>query len=161
MLNLVKITRKPFVFTTEDDVIAEAMKIMESRMHYGQYIRAAITVADYFRLRIGGEDREVFSVMYLSSNLQLIHVEDMFKGTLSGAAVYPREIVKAALKVNASFVVLSHNHPGQITTPSEADKNITRQISAALGLIDVTIKDHIIVGCRGYFSFAEEGIPLI
>ena len=79
-------------------------------------------------------------------------------GTIDGAAVYPREIAKAALAHNAAAVILGHNHPSGTTEPSAADRRITERIVSALGLLDIRVLDHIIVSTKGDFSFAEDGL---
>ncbi|MBG7617343.1 MAG: hypothetical protein IZT57_03090, partial [Chloroflexi bacterium] len=103
-------------------------------------------------------EREIFCVLYLTSQHQLIEVEELFMGTIDGAAVYPREIAKAALRRNAAAVILGHNHPSGTTEPSAADKRITERITSSLGLLDIRVLDHVIVATNGAFSFAEEGL---
>jgi DNA repair protein RadC len=113
-------------------------------------------VMEYLRLKLGSYDREVFALMLLDNQHQLIRFEELFFGTIDAASVYPREVVKAALNVNAAAVILAHNHPSGIAEPSSADKRITSRLSDALGLIDVRVLDHIVVGKR-CVSFAERG----
>ena len=97
-------------------------------------------------------------MLYLNSQHKLIEVDELFMGTIDGAAVYPREIAKAALGHNAAAVILGHNHPSGITEPSAADRRITERIVSALGLLDIRVLDHVIVSTEGSFSFAEEGL---
>ncbi len=108
------------------------------------------------RLRHLGQ--EVFACMYLDAQHRLIEFHEHFFGTVDGASVYPRELVKAALKYNAAAVILAHNHPSGIAEPSAADKAITRRIQDALALVDVRVLDHMIVGDADVFSFAERGL---
>ena len=89
--------------------------------------------------------------------LNLLHYEELFRGSLSGTSVYPREVVKLVLKMNASAIIFAHNHPSGNTKPSNADKQITERLQQALGLIDVTVIDHIIVG-EDTYSMAEHGL---
>lgn len=145
-------------YRTEDEVINAAMHIMESKMSKSDYFRDPTSTQDYFRLRLGQLEREVFSVMFLNNQHQLIVTEDIFFGTIDGAAVYPREVVKLALKHNAAACVLSHNHPSGEVTPSEADKRITSRLVDALALVDVRTLDHIIVSGSQSLSFAERGL---
>ena len=82
----------------------------------------------------------------------------MFKGTIDGASIFPREVVKKALKLNAAAVIFAHNHPSGDATPSERDKKITKKLKKALALVDVRVLDHIIIGVAGQYSFAEHGL---
>lgn len=145
-------------YRTEEEVINAAMHIMESKMSNNDYFRGVVATQDYFRLRLGQLEREVFSVMFLNNQHQLIVTEDVFLGTIDGAAVYPREVVKLALKHNAAACVLSHNHPSGTVEPSEADKRITLRLVQALELVDVRVIDHIIVSGSDSTSFAARGL---
>ena len=102
--------------------------------------------------------REVFSCLFLDSQHALICCEDLFWGTLDGAAVYPREVVRRALQVRAAAVILAHNHPSGIAQPSAADRRITERLQAALALVDIRVLDHIIVGRGEHYSFADGGL---
>jgi DNA repair protein RadC len=114
-------------------------------------------VRDWLRLKLGGVEHEEFAVVFLNSQNSVIEFEVMFRGTLSQTSVYPREVVKAALRHNCGAVILAHNHPSGTTDPSQADRWLTDQLKAALGLVDVKILDHFIVTCDGFLSFAERG----
>ncbi|MEZ9822731.1 DNA repair protein RadC [Shewanella sp. 10N.286.45.A1] len=111
-------------------------------------------VKEYLQLKLGSYDREVFALMLLDNQHQLIRFEELFFGTIDAASVYSREVVKAALNANAAAVILAHNHPSGIAEPSRADKRITNRLVDALGLIDVRVLDHIVVG-EHCVSFAE------
>ncbi len=102
--------------------------------------------------------REVFSCLFLDSQHALICCEDLFWGTLDGAAVYPREVVRRALQLQAAAVIFAHNHPSGIAEPSAADRRITERLQAALALMDIRVLDHIIVGRGQQYSFAEGGL---
>ena len=102
--------------------------------------------------------REVFSCLFLDSQHALIDCEDLFWGTLDGAAVYPREVVRRALQLRAAAVIFAHNHPSGVAQPSQADRRITERLQAALALVDIRVLDHIIVGRGEQFSFAEDGL---
>lgn len=102
--------------------------------------------------------REVFSCLFLDSQHALICCEDLFWGTLDGAAVYPREVVRRALQLQAAAVIFAHNHPSGIAEPSAADRRITERLQAALALMDIRVLDHIIVGRGEQYSFAEGGL---
>ena len=101
--------------------------------------------------------REVFAVLFLDSQHRLIQYKELFYGTIDAAAIYPREIVKAALKVNAAACILAHNHPSGVTEPSQADILITSRIKKALDLVDVRLLDHFVVGDGSPVSLAERG----
>ena len=146
-------------FDSKDEVIAAAIRFVEEK---AIYTSATLTspgqTKDLLRLRLGDKEREIFCVLYLNSQHGLIEVEELFMGTIDGAAVYPREIAKAALQRNAAAVILGHNHPSGTTEPSAADKRITERICSALGLLDIRVLDHVIVSTQSTFSFAEGGL---
>ncbi len=116
------------------------------------------SVKDYLRLLFAGREYESFVVLFLDSQNRLIVASELFRGTLSQTSVYPREVVKEALRLNAASLIFSHNHPSGCTTPSRADEAITKTLKAALGLIDVQVLDHIIVAGATTLSFAEQGL---
>lgn len=115
-------------------------------------------VKDYLRTKLAGLEHEVFAVLFLDSQHGLIEYVEMFRGTLNATAVYPREVVKAALLRNAAAVILSHNHPSGNSEPSQADKLLTQRLKEALALVDVHTLDHIVVGGEATASFAERGL---
>lgn len=112
----------------------------------------------FLQHHLGDRDREIFSCLFLDSQHRLLHCEDLFLGTLDGAAVYPREVAVRTLQYRAAAVIFAHNHPSGVAEPSAADRRITERLVAALGLLDVRVLDHIIVGCGQEYSFAEEGL---
>ncbi len=109
-------------------------------------------------MRLAGLARAEFLVLFLDSQHQLIEAETLFQGTLDGAAVYPREVAKRALELNAAALIASHNHPSGIAQPSAADRRITERLQAALALLDIRFLDHIVVTDVDAFSFAEDGL---
>lgn len=113
-------------------------------------------VKEYLKLKLGAHNREVFAVMFLDNQHQLISFEELFFGTIDAASIYPREVVKAALNYNAAAVVFAHNHPSGIAEPSQADRRITQRLVDALKLVDIRVLDHIVVG-EDCVSFAEKG----
>jgi DNA repair protein RadC len=113
---------------------------------------------EYLQLQLGARPHEVFAVMFLDSQNRLIALEELFRGTLTQASVFPREIVLRALHHHAAAVVLAHNHPSGIAEPSRADIEITRTIGSALALVDVRVLDHFIVTRDSATSLAEEGL---
>ena len=110
-----------------------------------------------FRARLANLGHEVFSCLFLDTRHRMITYEALFRGTIDGAAVYPREIVKQALGCDAAAVILGHNHPSGDCEPSEADRNITIKVSKALALVDIRLLDHLVVSRQGHVSLAERG----
>ncbi len=115
-------------------------------------------VKDYCRLNLGGLPHECFWALFLNSQNQLIEYRTMFRGTLTQTSVYPREVVKEALELNAAAVILTHNHPSGAVQPSRADEALTQTLKQALGLVDIRILDHIIVSAGETLSMAERGL---
>ena len=146
----------------EDAVIAEALKILAARFFVGAAVHTPGAVKNYLVMRNAAEaDQHVerFGVLYLDSQNRVICFETLFTGTLSQTSVYPREVVRAALRHNASAVVLTHNHPSGSLTPSRADEALTRNLKDALALVDVRVLDHIITSPDGKSaSMAEMGL---
>jgi DNA repair protein RadC len=115
-------------------------------------------VRDYLRLGIGLSPHEVFAVLFLDAQHRLLTLEEMFRGTVSQTSVYPREVVRRALGLNASAVVFAHNHPSGSAEPSAADRKLTAALRDALALVDVHVLDHLVVTRQRVFSFAEAGL---
>ncbi|WOJ97499.1 DNA repair protein RadC [Congregibacter brevis] len=112
----------------------------------------------FLQHHLGMRSREVFCCLFLDSQHRLLCCEDVFLGTIDGAAVYPREVVVRALHYRAAAVVLAHNHPSGLTRPSSADRRITERLRDALKLVDVRVLDHVIVGRGRCYSFVESGL---
>lgn len=142
---------------TNNQIIARALGILEERATYGDVMSSPLAVKDYCRLRLADLEHEVFAALWLDSQNRLIKYEELFRGTLSQTAVYPREVVKSALAHNAASVIFTHNHPSGSLEPSTPDKMLTDVLKNALALIDVKVCDHIIVTLRGATGFAELG----
>ncbi len=124
----------------------------------GQSVASAIEVYNVMKpLYAKEDDVEVLYCLFLNGKNKILSVEKMFTGSISGAAVYPREIIKKALHFKAAAVILVHNHPSGDTTPSQDDQNVTRKVVVALSSIDIKLHDHIIVG-DGYYSMEEDGL---
>lgn len=152
-------SQKQFHYSTAGEVIDAAKHIMESMMEQRDtLLTSPDLVRQYLMMRIGRAEREIFCVLFLDNQNRLIAAEDLFMGTIDGASVYPREVVKAALKHNAAAVLLAHNHPSGEVEPSRADMQITQRLTTALGLIDVRVLDHFIVSGALATSFAERGL---
>jgi DNA repair protein RadC len=143
----------------EKAVINAAMAIIEGRLRPpGMSITHPRMVGDYLVMAFAEEVVERFGVMFLDSQNQLITFEHLFNGTLTQTAVYPREVTRRALELNAAAVILAHNHPSGVLIPSRADEALTQTLKASLALIDVRVVDHIIVGAGRMLSMAERGL---
>lgn len=143
----------------ENRTIKRAMSIIKGRMLSGSYLTNSDSTRDYLKLSLGCRQSEVFCVVFLSNQHQVITCEDLFTGTIDGAAVYPREVVKRALILNAAAVVLAHNHPSGVSEPSHADIAITRRLRQALETVDIRVLDHLVIGGGTEItSFAERGL---
>lgn len=139
-------------------VLEIARRSMAQRLAERPVFESPAAVKDYVRLQLGGLPHEVFALMFLDARHHLIGLEEMFRGTLSQATVYPREVVKRALAVNAAAVVLVHNHPSGLAEPSRADELLTQNLCSALRLVDVRVLDHLVVARDHVVSFAERGL---
>jgi DNA repair protein RadC len=115
-------------------------------------------VRDYLRIHFAGQEHESFVALFLDAQNRLIAADELFRGTLTQTSVYPREVVKAALKANAGAVIFSHNHPSGCCEPSRADELLTTNLKQALALVDVKVLDHFVVAGSAVLSFAERGL---
>lgn len=118
---------------------------------------APVEAARFLKARLLDLPHEVFCCLYLDTRHRLIRCEDLFRGTIDGATVYPREVVKRALEHNASAVIVGHNHPSGVSEPSEADRSITLKLAKALALVEIRLLDHLVVSRGGHVSLAERG----
>ena len=144
---------------SDDSIINKALAILAERMKkIGQVFSSPDSVKSFCALKIGALEHEVFGVLFLDSQNRLIDFQEMFRGTLSQTSVYPREVVKACLSINAASVILTHNHPSGSLNPSRADESLTQVLKTALALIDVRVLDHIIVSSANSLSMAEKGL---
>ena len=142
----------------EDNVIREAISILETRVNTNSVFTMPNSVKDFCRLNLATEEYEYFCCLFLDTRHRLIKFERLFSGTIDGASVYPRVIARRALELNAAAIIVTHNHPSGDSTPSEADKRITIRLRNALELFDIRLLDHIIVSLADTLSFAERGL---
>lgn len=143
----------------DDAIIARALEILSARMHKPQgVIGGPQDVRSFLTLSLAERDHEVFGVIFCTAQNGVIAYEEMFRGTLTQASVYPREVVKRALTLNAAGVILTHNHPSGVPEPSHADEALTTALKTALALVDVKVLDHIVIGGDKSVSFAERGL---
>ena len=143
---------------TDDAVITRALAILEKRARTGSALTSPGAVRDFLRLTLHDKEHEEFWCLYLDAQHRVLGVEALFRGTLTQTSVYPREIVKAALKANAAAVLFAHNHPSGVAQPSQADELLTRNLKDALSLVDIKVLDHFIVAGNASISFAERGL---
>jgi DNA repair protein RadC len=143
----------------EDIIVEQALAILDMRMfRHGEALTSPRDSAAFLKLKLGGYQWEVFGCLFLDNRHRVLAFEEMFRGTLDGASVHPREVVRAALHHNAAAVILSHNHPSGVPEPSAADRNITRQLRDALQLIGVRVLDHLVIGAGEPTSMAARGL---
>jgi len=139
-------------------VLELARRAMAAELAQRPVFDAPQRVKDYLRLQLAHLPHEVFAVLFLDHQHRLLAMEELFRGTLSQTSVYPREVVKRALALNAGAVVLAHNHPSGVAEPSRADEFLTQSLKSALALVDVRVLDHLVVGAADVVSFAERGL---
>ena len=145
--------------SSEELIINKAIAILGRRLRKNELLTATSnkSTSDYLILNLADLEHEVFGVLLLDNQHKLIKDVLLFRGTIDGASVYPREVVKEALKHNAAAVIFYHNHPSGLCKASEADKNITQRLKTALSTVDIRTLDHIIVGGADTLSFTSTG----
>ena len=152
-------TQNPAERDAENVIIEHALAILDMRMfQHGDVLKSPQDSSAYLKLKLGQYEWEVFACLFLDNRHRVLAFEEMFRGTLDGASVHPREVVRAALKHNAAAVVLAHNHPSGTAEPSAADRNITHQLRDALQLIGVCVLDHLVIGSGEPTSMAARGL---
>ncbi|MFC0400989.1 RadC family protein [Paraburkholderia rhizosphaerae] len=139
-------------------IIEMVRRALHEELEQRSLLDSPQAVDDYLRLKIGGLPHEVFYCLYLDARHRLINQpEELARGSLTQMAVYPREIVRRALLLNAAGLIVAHNHPSGAARPSAADRQLTRLLQQALALVDVRLLDHVVVGARDVYSFARNG----
>jgi len=138
-------------------VLEMSRRHLAETLQRDEHFTSSAAVKDYLRLQLRDRQSEVFCGLFLDSQHRLIAFEELFQGTVDGAAVYPREVVKRALSHNAAALIFAHNHPSGIAEASGADRDITQRLRAALDLVDIRTLDHLVVGDRDVVSFADRG----
>jgi DNA repair protein RadC len=139
-------------------VMELAKRAMSQQLQSREVMQNAASVQLFLQLHMAHKHHEVFAMMFLDAQHKLLCMETLFRGTLSQTSVYPREVVLRALHHHSAAVVLAHNHPSGSVRPSKEDMELTKTMQEALGVIDVTVRDHIIVAQGKYLSMAEEGL---
>jgi len=148
----------PAKFAQLQAVLELARRHLGERLQRGDLLLNPEATRRYLITTLGDLPHEVFCCLFLDTRHRLICYEELFQGTIDGASVHPREVVRRALHHNAAAVILAHNHPSGVAEPSDADQRITRRLKQALQLVDIRVLDHLVVGDRTVMSFAEHGL---
>jgi DNA repair protein RadC len=143
---------------TFEEIMSGARHALAIRVRRGAALTSPRAAQDYLTMRLADREHEMFTILFLDSRHRLLHCADLFRGTLDGASVHPREVVKEALRHNAAAVILAHNHPSGVAEPSQADEIITTRLRDALALVDIRVLDHLIVAGPTVTSLAERGV---
>jgi len=133
-------------------------RYLDQKLKHQGSLTSATQAADFLTHRLRDQTREIFAIVFLDTRHRVIHYDELFFGTLNGATVHPREVVKSVLRHNAAAVIVAHNHPSGVAEPSQPDKSITSKLAASLELVDVKLLDHLIIGDGEYVSLAERGL---
>lgn len=133
-------------------------RYLEAGLKQGAVLTDPKTTRDYLLAQLRAYPHEVFACLFLNNRHHIISFDKMFNGTIDGASVYPREVVKRALGHNAAAVIFAHNHPSGIAEPSSADIGLTRRLKTALELVEIRVLDHFVIGDNEAVSFAERGL---
>ena len=153
----VRTRTKRYKVANADEIVEAARVVVGQRMQRGASFANPLDSQRFFQAKLGGLEREVFAAAYLDTRHRLIEYVELFHGTIDGAEVHPREVVRQAIRCNAAAVILGHNHPSGTTDPSAADRAVTARLKQALALMDVRLLDHIVVGGTKALSMAEGG----
>ena len=148
----------PAKYTQLQAVLELARRALKEDVKRNRLLSSPGKVREYLRLMLAQLEHEVFVALYLDAQNMLITDEELFRGTLTQTSVYPREVVKRALKHNAAGVIFVHNHPSGVAEPSRADELLTSSLKQALSLVDIKVLDHLIVAGSATVSFAERGL---
>ena len=140
-------------------IIDAALELLASQLKQpGACIDSPEKTRQFLTLELAKEDTELFCVMFLDNRHRVIQFERMFRGTIDGCSVHPREVARACLQHNAAAVIIAHNHPSGEPEPSRADIALTKRLVEALALLDIRVLDHIVIGGTTHVSFAERGL---
>ena len=154
---LIRDTDDQYRRASTEEIIDAALAKLKQRFARGEALTSPADTKRFLQLKLSHLEHEVFAVLWLDNRHRVLAFEELFRGTIDGASVHPREVVKSALTHNAAACILAHNHPSGIAEPSQADQRITARLQEALGLIDVRTLDHIVVA-ENTCSFAEQGL---
>jgi DNA repair protein RadC len=143
---------------SSETILIAARQVLAHRVRRGASLQSPQKTGEYLTARLGHLDYEVFGLILLDKRHRVIECIDLFRGTIDGASVHPREVVKLALQKSAAACIVYHNHPSGVQEPSQADELITARVKEALALIDVRLIDHLILAGSNVLSFAERGV---
>ncbi|MDH3989808.1 MAG: DNA repair protein RadC, partial [Gammaproteobacteria bacterium] len=133
-------------------------RYFEETLPVGEAIRSPSDTKTFLLAKLRDRPHEVFCCLYLDNRHRVLRFEELFRGTIDGTSVYPREVVKQALSVNAAAIILAHNHPSGVAEPSQADERITKRVKMALELVDIRLLDHLVIGDGTTTSLASRGM---
>jgi DNA repair protein RadC len=139
-------------------VMEMARRHLADELQRGEALTSPALTRRFLASRLRHLPHEVFACLFLDNRHRVLRFEELFRGTIDAASVYPREVVKRALALNAAAVILAHNHPSGVAEPSQADRHITRRLQDALSLVDIRVLDHMVIGDGDPVSFAERGL---
>ncbi|MCC5857223.1 MAG: DNA repair protein RadC [Ectothiorhodospiraceae bacterium] len=139
-------------------VLEMAQRHLQHALERGEALTSPDLTRRFLAARLRHRPHEVFACLFLDNRHRVLRFDELFRGTIDAASVYPREVVKQALACNAAAVILAHNHPSGVAEPSHADRRITRRLQDALALVDIRVLDHLVVGDGEMVSFAERGL---
>lgn len=143
---------------TDDDILHAAEGILEQKlMRSGEALTDPAASARYLKARLAAYPYEVFACLFLDNRHRVIAFEELFRGSIDGCSVHPREVIRSCIKHNAAAIIFAHNHPSGVSEPSAADRAITQRLKEALDLIDVRVLDHLVVGAGEPTSLAQRG----
>lgn len=150
--------RRRYVPATSSEIVDAALQILSQKIREGDALTSPELARYFVQLKLSTLEHEVFALFLLDAQNRLIEYIELFRGSITACAVYPREVVKLAMAHNAASIILVHNHPSGSVEPSQADRQITQNLCNALALVDVKVVDHLIVGGSNVLSFAERGL---
>ena len=154
---LVRDAQGRYLPASADQILEAARQAIEQKMQRGAEFSSPAVVKEYLRTKLAGFEHEVFAVLFLDTRHRVLAYEELFRGTIDGAEVHPREVVRRALGHNAAAVIVGHNHPSGCPDPSAADRAVTQRLKQALALVDVRLLDHFVVGDGAPVSLAARG----
>ena len=142
---------------TLEEIMAGARTALSRHVWKGTLMDSPKATADYLMARLAERDFETFTLPHLDNRHRLIACQELFRGTIDGATVHPREVVKEALRHGSAAIIMAHNHPSGVAEPSQADEMITKRLREALALVDIRVLDHVVIAKADYVSFAARG----
>ena len=143
---------------TFEETVAEAKSALTRRLRRGKTLESPRAVRDFLTVTLGHRDYETFCAIFVDNRHRVIDFVELFRGTIDGATVHPREVVREALQRNAAAVIFAHPHPSGVAEPSQADELITRRLKEALALVDIRVLDHLVIAGGEAVSFSERGL---